>query len=70
MIIAHKKGKFYTRITALNNFQTGVKKMTTDYFNRKKMLPTKLYFNYLESLIGNYNFCDKEYLKLQRKIFK
>ncbi|MCX6785707.1 MAG: 6-phosphofructokinase [Candidatus Komeilibacteria bacterium] len=68
-VIIRKNGKFTIRTVSLNNLK-GREKLDTSLFNRATMLPTKKYFDYLKTILGNTKFIDRKYLKLQQKIAK
>ncbi|MBU1130585.1 6-phosphofructokinase [Patescibacteria group bacterium] len=69
-VIDYAKGKFTIKEIASNKFLIKTKNMGSNMFNQKTMQPTEIYLKYLKTLIGDYNFIDKNYQKLQQKICK
>ena len=71
LAIDFKNNRFALRPVSLKIFSQGIKKkMPASFFNKKTMLPTEKYFKYLKTLIGNFQFIDKNYQKLQQIISK
>ena len=67
-MINYKERKFSIKEVSLNNFLKPAKKMNATFFNKQKMLPTQKYYNYLKTLIGEFEFIDSNYQKLQKKV--
>ena len=69
-IIDYKNGKFNLKEVKLSEFLNGTKKMNNTWFNKKTMQPTDKYFKYLKTLIGDFDFIDKDYNRLQKLVNK
>ncbi len=69
-VVDFKNKKFTVKIVPLKLFKDATQKMDSSYFNKTAMQPTRKYFNYLKTLLGNSRFIDKKYLKLQKIIAK
>lgn len=70
VIINYARKKFGLKTVPLNHFIKKGKGLDNSLFNQKTMLPTVKYLNYLKTMIGNYQFIDYKYQKLQRIISK
>ena len=68
VIINFKNNKFAVKNIALKKMSEPTSKLTKTDFNFSIMQPSVKYLKYLNSLIGNYKFIDREYLKLRKKI--
>ena len=66
--VDYQGGEFKIKAIDLNDFSGDVKRLTEDMFDKEKMLPTEKYLNYLKTLIGNFDFINRDYLKLQQYI--
>ena len=66
--VDYQGGEFKIKVIDLNDFSGDVKRLTEDMFDKEKMLPTEKYLNYLKTLIGNFDFINRDYLKLQQYI--
>lgn len=70
-VITYQNKKLSIKDISLKYFlKKGKVKMPASFFNKKTMLPTEKYFKYLKTLIGNFQFIDKDYQKLRQIINK
>lgn len=67
-IINYLNGKFSLKEVSAKKFLNKHNKMDSSLFDRQKMQPTNKYLKYLKTLIGNFNFIDNDYQKLQKAI--
>ncbi|PIS05152.1 MAG: hypothetical protein COT81_02620 [Candidatus Buchananbacteria bacterium CG10_big_fil_rev_8_21_14_0_10_42_9] len=68
VIITYANKKFSLKGVSLDHFMYKGENLDNSQFNRKTMQPTTKYLNYLNTLIGDFEFIDNEYQKLCRKI--
>ena len=69
-VVDYINKKFSVKTVSLRLFKDKTQKIESSFFDKIKMQPTNRYFKYMETLIGNYQFLDKKYNKLQSLIIK
>jgi len=65
-----KSGKFIPKEVPINAFLKGTKRMPAGWFDKNAMQPNGKYLNYLKTLVGGFDFLDREYNRLQKQVNK